>query len=110
VSGGGVGVSSLEQTLEALLGLEMDCGIAMVCGKNEALRARAQAVADRFGGYAMAQLKRIRTHRAWLLAPPRTPAMPAAGPGAWLMAIMPRPVVPDGAADDRGDRQPRRGF
>jgi processive 1,2-diacylglycerol beta-glucosyltransferase len=55
VSGGGVGVSSLEQTLEALLGLEMDCGIAMVCGKNEALRARAQAVADRFGAGARAR-------------------------------------------------------
>lgn len=27
-------------------------------------------VADRFGSYAHAQLKRIRTHRAWLLAPP----------------------------------------
>ena len=49
VSGGGVGVSNLEKTLEALLGLDIDCGIAMVCGKNETLRARAQAVVDRFG-------------------------------------------------------------
>jgi hypothetical protein len=47
---------------------------------------------------------------AWLLAPPRTPAMPAAGPGAWLMAIMPKTGAPDGAADDRGDRPPRREF
>lgn len=27
-------------------------------------------VADRFGRYTLAQLKRIRTHRAWLLSPP----------------------------------------
>ena len=55
VSGGGVGVSRLEQTLEALLGLDMDCGIAMVCGKNDALRARAQSVVDRFGAGARAR-------------------------------------------------------
>ncbi|MEM9075345.1 MAG: hypothetical protein AAGE52_43010, partial [Myxococcota bacterium] len=28
-------------------------------------------VADTFGGYAMGQLKRIRTHRRWLLEPPK---------------------------------------
>jgi uncharacterized protein len=30
----------------------------------------SQRVADRFGRYALAQLKRIRTHRRWLLSPP----------------------------------------
>jgi uncharacterized protein len=30
----------------------------------------SQRVADRFGRYALAQLKRIRTHRSWLLSPP----------------------------------------
>jgi predicted nucleotidyltransferase len=30
-------------------------------------------VADRFGRYALAQLKRIRTHRDWLLHPPAAP-------------------------------------
>ncbi len=32
-------------------------------------------VADRFGGYAMAQLKRIRTHRAHLLNPTTSPSI-----------------------------------
>lgn len=36
-------------------------------------RFLSRRVADRFGGYAMAQLKRIRTHRAWLLTPPTHP-------------------------------------
>jgi predicted nucleotidyltransferase len=30
-----------------------------------------RAIRQTFHGYAMAQLKRIRTHRAWLLSPPR---------------------------------------
>jgi uncharacterized protein len=30
----------------------------------------SQRVAERFGRYALAQLKRIRTHRTWLLSPP----------------------------------------
>lgn len=47
VSGGGVGVSRLETTLESLLGLQAECGIALVCGKNQALRARAQAILNR---------------------------------------------------------------
>lgn len=38
---------------------------------------------------------------AWLLAPPDVPHVPAAGPGAWLMSIMPRGGV------DRGDRPAR---
>jgi uncharacterized protein len=35
-------------------------------------------VADRFGRYALAQLKRIRTHRAWILSPPVAPPSRAA--------------------------------
>lgn len=50
VSGGGVGVSRLGSTLDALLGMDIDCGVALVCGKNEALRARAsRMVAARVG-------------------------------------------------------------
>lgn len=44
VSGGGVGVSNLGGVLEALLRVDVDCGIALVCGKNQALRTRAEAV------------------------------------------------------------------
>lgn len=44
VSGGGVGVSMLDRTLEALLDMPMDCSIALVCGKNERLRLRAERV------------------------------------------------------------------
>jgi hypothetical protein len=47
---------------------------------------------------------------AWLLAPPHTPSLPAAGPGAWLMAIMPRTGVDDASGAERGDRTPRREF
>ena len=47
---------------------------------------------------------------AWLLAPPRTPSLPAAGPGAWLMAIMPRTVADDALGGERGTRPPRREF
>jgi len=36
-------------------------------------RFLSRRVADRFGGYAIAQVKRIRTHRAWLLTPPTHP-------------------------------------
>lgn len=51
VSGGGVGVSRLDSTLDALLGLDLDCGVAIVCGKNERLRATAaQTVAHRGSG------------------------------------------------------------
>jgi len=44
VSGGGVGVSMLDRTLEALLDMPMECSIALVCGKNAPLRARAERV------------------------------------------------------------------
>jgi predicted nucleotidyltransferase len=33
----------------------------------------SRRVAESFGGYALAQLKRIRTHRRWLLTPPERP-------------------------------------
>ncbi len=45
VSGGGVGVSMLDRTLTALLALPMDGAVAIVCGKNESLRARAEQIA-----------------------------------------------------------------
>jgi uncharacterized protein len=32
----------------------------------------SKRVAERFGGYALSQLKRIRTHRVWLLDPPKS--------------------------------------
>ena len=35
-------------------------------------------VAERFGRYALSQLKRIRTHRSWLLSPPSAPPTRAA--------------------------------
>ena len=49
VSGGGVGVASLGSTVEALLGDGSDFSVALVCGGNEALRARAEALVARFG-------------------------------------------------------------
>lgn len=45
VSGGGVGVSMLDRTLTALLALPIDGAIAIVCGKNDALRARVERIA-----------------------------------------------------------------
>lgn len=36
-------------------------------------RFLSRRVAERFGRYALAQLKRIRTHRTWLLSPPAGP-------------------------------------
>jgi processive 1,2-diacylglycerol beta-glucosyltransferase len=47
MSGGGVGVAKLETTLEAMLGLDMECGLALVCGKNETLRKRAEEIVGR---------------------------------------------------------------
>jgi processive 1,2-diacylglycerol beta-glucosyltransferase len=44
VSGGGVGVSLLDSTLESLLRLPIDGGIALVCGRNDAVRRRAEAI------------------------------------------------------------------
>lgn len=43
-SGGGVGVSRLSDTLSQLLRMPLDCGIAFVCGKNEALRGKAERI------------------------------------------------------------------
>jgi len=39
VSGGGVGVARLGATLDQLLSMPIDCGVALVCGRNERLRA-----------------------------------------------------------------------
>ncbi|MBI1303676.1 MAG: hypothetical protein GC172_07805 [Phycisphaera sp.] len=51
VSGGGVGVSNLAGTLGQILEIELDCGVALVCGRNEALRGRAERiVAEHRGG------------------------------------------------------------
>jgi processive 1,2-diacylglycerol beta-glucosyltransferase len=47
VSGGGVGVANLASTLEALLGIDLDCGITLVCGRNERLRAEADSIVAR---------------------------------------------------------------
>jgi processive 1,2-diacylglycerol beta-glucosyltransferase len=46
VSGGGVGVSMLDRTLSALLAMPIDGAVAIVCGKNESLRARAEQIAS----------------------------------------------------------------
>ena len=45
-------------------------GQALRDGRRRFLSQRAR---DSFGGYASAQLKRIRTHRRWLLSPPERP-------------------------------------
>ena len=44
VSGGGVGVSRLSDTLSQLLEMPICCGIELVCGKNVALRAKAERI------------------------------------------------------------------
>lgn len=51
VSGGGVGISMLDDTLEQLLALPFPCGIALVCGRNQRLFERAsRMVESRSGG------------------------------------------------------------
>ncbi|MGH9124466.1 MAG: DNA polymerase beta superfamily protein [Acidimicrobiales bacterium] len=40
-------------------------------------RFLSKRVAERFGRYALSQLKRIRTHRSWLLSPPSGPPVRA---------------------------------
>jgi processive 1,2-diacylglycerol beta-glucosyltransferase len=55
VSGGGVGVASLDSTVEALLGDGSDFSVALVCGRNEALRARTEALVARFGARGRAR-------------------------------------------------------
>jgi processive 1,2-diacylglycerol beta-glucosyltransferase len=49
VSGGGVGVASLGSTVEALLHDGSDFGVALICGKNQELRARAESLVARLG-------------------------------------------------------------
>jgi processive 1,2-diacylglycerol beta-glucosyltransferase len=44
VSGGGVGVSLLDSTFASLLDMDLDCGIALVCGRNERARRAAEAI------------------------------------------------------------------
>ncbi len=46
-------------------------GGARLLAERDAFLSRR--VAESFGGYALAQLKRIRTHRRWLLSPPERP-------------------------------------
>ena len=49
VSGGGVGASLLEKTLQQVLAMPIDCSVALVCGKNEPLRRRASNIVARRG-------------------------------------------------------------
>lgn len=44
VSGGGVGVSNLAGTLKQILGVDHECSAALVCGRNEPLRRRAEQI------------------------------------------------------------------
>jgi len=44
VSGGGVGVSFIDSTLERLLQLDLDGSVAIVCGKNAPLRERVARI------------------------------------------------------------------
>ena len=44
VSGGGVGVSLLDSTFASLLDMDLDCGIALVCGRNARVRRAAEAI------------------------------------------------------------------
>lgn len=56
----------------------------------------SRRVEQSFGGYAASQLKRIRTHRRWLLEPPKTPPTRAAY-GLPERAVVPRDQM--GAAE-----------
>ena len=49
ISGGGVGVSLLEKTLQQVLAIPLACSVALVCGKNEPLRRRASNIVARRG-------------------------------------------------------------
>ena len=44
MSGGGVGVAMLADTLAQVLSMDLDCGVALVCGKNEVLREAANRI------------------------------------------------------------------
>ena len=50
VSGGGVGIARLSDTVEALLDMPVPCSIALVCGRNEALRTQAERLLERRPG------------------------------------------------------------
>jgi len=66
-------------------------------------RFLSRRVAQSFGGYALSQLKRIRTHRQWLLNPPEAPPTREAY-GLPERAVVPRDQM--GAAEamrDKGD-------
>jgi processive 1,2-diacylglycerol beta-glucosyltransferase len=52
VSGGGVGASHLDATVRALLNADEELGIALVCGKNTALRAAATRLVEAHGASA----------------------------------------------------------
>ena len=47
VSGGGVGIARLSDTLASLLDMPVACSVALVCGRNERLRAEAEALLAR---------------------------------------------------------------
>ena len=49
VSGGGVGASLLEKTLQQVLAIPLACSVALVCGRNETLRRRASNIVARNG-------------------------------------------------------------
>ena len=49
ISGGGVGVSLLEKTLQQVLAIPLACSVALVCGRNETLRRRASNIVARNG-------------------------------------------------------------
>lgn len=68
-----LGAEANPHILDALFGRDEEIRVCTPVGA--ALRAArdtflSQRARDSFGGYAAAQLKRIRTHRRWLLHPP----------------------------------------
>jgi predicted nucleotidyltransferase len=69
-------------------------GGARLLAERDAFLSRR--VAESFGGYALAQLKRIRTHRRWLLSPPERPPTRAEY-GLPAQAMLPRDQI--GAAE-----------
>ncbi|MDI9402758.1 MAG: glycosyltransferase [Limnohabitans sp.] len=52
VSGGGVGASHLDMTVRALLDADRELGVALVCGKNAALREAATNLVEAHGASA----------------------------------------------------------
>lgn len=47
---------------------------------------------------------------AWMISPPAASFVPAAGPGAWLMSIVPAPAQGQPRADNPSGREGSRGF